>query len=72
MIAWITGNAVTIIALTVVLLLLGIALASLIKEKKNPSPGCGGNCATCGMGCAGGRQAPASGADDPARTQKTE
>ena len=51
MFAWIADNAVTIIVIAVILVLIGIAVFSLLRDKKNKKGGCTGNCATCGMGC---------------------
>jgi hypothetical protein len=51
MLAWIAENAVTVIAIAVVLVLIGAAVASLVKDKKNSKGGCTGDCASCGMGC---------------------
>ncbi|MBO7400769.1 MAG: FeoB-associated Cys-rich membrane protein [Clostridia bacterium] len=51
MFAWIADNALTIATVAAVLLMLGFALYSVIKDKKNSKGGCTGNCATCGMGC---------------------
>ena len=51
MFVWLADNAVTVIVISVIIILIGIAVLSLIREKKNKSGGCTGNCATCGMGC---------------------
>ncbi len=51
MLAWIAENAVTLATMAVVLALIGAALVSLVKDKKNNKGGCTGNCASCGMGC---------------------
>ena len=51
MIAWITENAVTLIAAAAVLALVAIAVFALVRERKRGSGGCTGNCASCGMGC---------------------
>ena len=51
MFTWIAENAVTIIAIAVILLIIGLAVFSLRREKKRHSGGCTGNCAACGMGC---------------------
>ena len=51
MFAWIAENAVTIIVITVILVLIGVAVFSLLKDKKNNKGGCTGNCATCGVRC---------------------
>ncbi len=52
MLAWISQHAVTILTLAVILLLVGAAVFSLVKDKKRKKGGCTGNCATCGMACA--------------------
>ena len=51
MFAWIADNAVTIIVIAVILVLIGIAVFSLLRDKKNKKGGCTGNCASCGMSC---------------------
>ena len=51
MIAWITENAATILGIAAVLLLVGVALFSILRDRKNAKGECTGNCATCGMGC---------------------
>lgn len=51
MFAWFADNAVTIIAIAAVLTVVGIAVFSLVRQKKNHKGGCTGNCASCGMGC---------------------
>ena len=56
MFAWIANNAVTIIAAAAVLLIAGVAVFSLVKEKKRGSSGCTGCCATCRMGCSCGNK----------------
>ena len=56
MLAWITGNAVTIIAAAIVIILVGTAVLTLVKDKKNNKGGCTGNCATCGMCCSCGKK----------------
>ena len=53
MFAWIAENALTIIVTAVILLLIGLAVFSLVKDKKNKKGGCTGNCAACKMGCFG-------------------
>ena len=51
MFVWLADNAVTVITAAVILVLVGIAVAVLLTEKKNKKGGCTGNCATCGIGC---------------------
>ena len=51
MFAWIADNAATVIAAAVLLVSVGVAVFSVLREKKNKKGGCTGNCASCGMGC---------------------
>lgn len=53
MFAWIAKNAVTIIVIAVLLILVGVAVFSIVRDKKNKkkSGGCTGNCASCGRAC---------------------
>ena len=51
MFAWIAENAVTIIVIAIIFVLIGVAVFSLRKGKKNKKGGCTGNCASCGMSC---------------------
>ena len=57
MFAWIAENAVTIIVIAIILALIGIAIYSLLKDKKNKKGGCTGNCAMCGMSCSYNKKA---------------
>ena len=53
MFAWITDNAETIAAAALVLLAVGIAVFSIVNDKRKmkKSGGCTGNCAACGKCC---------------------
>ena len=51
MLAWIADNAATIIAGAAVLIAVGIAVFSLVRQKKSKKGGCIGNCASCGGCC---------------------
>ena len=51
MFAWIADNALTIATVAAVLLMIGFAVYSVVKDKKNNNGGCTGNCGTCGMSC---------------------
>ena len=55
MFEWIANNAVTVIAVVVILIVVGFAVFSLARDRKRGSGGCTGNCATCGMGCSYGK-----------------
>ena len=49
MFAWLAENAVTVIVVAILLVIIGVAVFSVVKDKKTGK--CTGNCATCGMGC---------------------
>ncbi len=53
MFRWIADNAETLIAAGVILFAVGIAVFSLVRDKKKgrKGSGCPGNCAACGMCC---------------------
>ena len=51
MISWIAENALTVIVIAVVLVMVGIAVFSLIRDKKSQKSCCTGNCAACRLGC---------------------
>jgi len=51
MFAWIAENAVTVAVIAAVLIMVGVAVFSLVRDKKNKKGICTGNCATCGMCC---------------------
>lgn len=45
---WLTKNLGTILVLAIVLLIAGLALKTVIRDKRNGKSSCGGNCAACG------------------------
>ena len=51
MFAWIAENALTVAVISVILAAAGLAVFSLVRDKKKKKGGCTGNCATCAMGC---------------------
>ena len=51
MFQWIAENALTVIVVAVLLITVGFAVFSLIKDKKNKKGCCSGNCAACRIGC---------------------
>ncbi len=56
MFEWIANNAVTIITVAVLLVIVGIAVFVLVKDKKRGGV-CTGNCATCRAACSHGNRA---------------
>ena len=51
MFQWIAENALTVIVFAAVLVIAGVAVFSLVKEKKSKKGCCTGNCAACCMKC---------------------
>ncbi len=49
MISWIIGNAGTILAALMLAAVVGLAAASVIRDKRNGKSACGSNCAHCAM-----------------------
>ena len=51
MFAWIAENALTLAVIAVILAVAGVAVFSLVRDKKKKKGGCTGNCSTCGGHC---------------------
>ncbi len=51
MFAWLAENAVTVITVSVLIIITGLAVFSLIREKKSKKGACTGNCASCSACC---------------------
>lgn len=49
MFAWIAENSLTVAVIATLIVLVGAAVFSLVRDKRNKKGGCTGNCATCGM-----------------------
>ena len=49
MLAWITENIGTILISAVLLLIVGLIIVKLVKDKKKGKSSCGCNCAHCAM-----------------------
>ena len=56
MFAWIADNAAVIAVVAVVVILIGAAVVSVVKDRVSGRGGCTGNCASCGMGCSCGKK----------------
>ncbi len=52
MFAWLSANWINIILVAVLVLIVGLLLRGMIRDKKAGKPSCGGSCASCGA-CAG-------------------
>ena len=52
MLTWLSANLINIILVAVIMLITGLLIRSMIRDKKAGKPSCGGNCAGCGA-CSG-------------------
>ena len=52
MFAWLSANLINIILVAVLVLIVGLLLRGMIRDKKAGKSSCGGNCASCGA-CGG-------------------
>ena len=75
MFAWLSANLINIILVAVLVLIVGLLLRGMIRDKKAGKSSCGGNCASCGAcgGCSACNQCAArnAGASGP-RERKNE
>lgn len=54
MLAWLSVNLINIALVLVIVLVVGLLLRSMIRDKKAGKSSCGGSCSSCGAcsGCA--------------------
>ena len=52
MLTWLSANLINIILVAVIMLITGLLIRSMIRDRKAGKPSCGGNCAGCGA-CSG-------------------
>ncbi len=52
MLTWLSANLVNIALIAVIVLVTGLLIRSMIRDKKAGKPSCGGSCAGCGA-CSG-------------------
>ena len=48
MFAWLSANLINIVLVTVIVLITGLLIRSMVRDKKAGKSSCGGNCASCG------------------------
>ena len=53
MLVFLSANIANIVVIAVILLVVGLAVRSLVRDKKAGKSSCGCNCASCGA-CSGG------------------
>ena len=49
MLAWLSANLINIVLVAVVVLITGLVIRSMIRDKKAGKSSCGGNCSSCGL-----------------------
>ena len=52
MFAWLSANLINIVLIAVIMLIVGLLIRSMIRDRKAGKRSCGGNCASCGA-CGG-------------------
>ena len=52
MFVWLSANLINIILVSVIVLIVGLLVRNMIRDKKAGKSACGGNCASCGA-CSG-------------------
>ena len=68
MFSWLSANLVNLVIVAVLVLIVGFAIRSMIRDRKAGKSSCGGSCASCGAcgSCAGSGISPSA----PAGTKK--
>ena len=60
MLTWLSANLVNLVIVAILVLVVGLAIRGMIRDRKAGKCSCGGNCASCGAcsgGCTGNRTA---------------
>ena len=65
MFAWLSANLINIVLVAVIVLITGLLIRSMVRDKKAGKSSCGGNCASCGA-CSGCSVCGTCGAAKPA------
>ena len=67
MFAWLSANLINIVLIAVIVLVVGLLIRGMIRDRKAGKRSCGGNCASCGA-CGGCSACGKCGAMNAART----
>ena len=70
MFAWLSANLINIVLVAVIVLITGLLIRSMVRDKKAGKSSCGGNCASCGA-CSGCSACGTCGAAKPAAMNKS-
>ena len=52
MLAWLSANLINIVLIAVIVLVVGLLIRGMVRDRKAGRRSCGGNCASCGA-CSG-------------------
>ena len=69
MFAWLSANLINIVLVAVIVLITGLLIRSMVRDKKAGKSSCGGNFASCGA-CSGCSACGTCGAVKPAAMNK--
>ena len=69
MFAWLSANLINIVLVAVIVLITGLLIRSMVRDKKAGKSSCGGNCASCGA-CSGCSACGTCGTAKPAAMNK--
>ena len=69
MFSWLSANLINIVLVAVIVLITGLLIRSMVRDKKAGKSSCGGNCASCGA-CSGCSACGTCGAAKPAALNK--
>ncbi len=69
MFAWLSANLINIVLVAVIVLITGLLIRSMVRDKKAGKSSCGGNCASCGA-CGGCSACGTCGTAKPAAMNK--
>ena len=47
MLAWLSANLINIVLVAVIVLIVGLLVRGMVRDRKAGKPSCGGNCADC-------------------------
>ena len=67
--AWLSANLINIVLIAVIVLVVGLLIRGMTRDRKAGKSSCGGNCAACGA-CGGCGSCARCGATDAAQTSR--
>lgn len=70
MLAWFSANLINIVLIAAIVLVVGLLIRGMVRDKKAGKSSCGGNCASCGA-CGGCSACGKCGAAMPGESSRT-